>query len=164
MPKYCKIYMIQGHGEDQCYVKHPELYKEKREKNAAKNATKIDKVEKGKPSEEVKNPEEGFVEPKKKGGGKQNQPPQREERVQTKNKFATVDDTNASATKGTNKKTDSDPKSNKEWVQENFNKDKVVTEKGEASNVANLSSTSKQSNGEDKKDSNVVDSGSWMLV
>lgn len=39
-----------------------------------------------------------------------------------------------------------------------------MTEKGEASNVAILSSTSNQSNGEDKEDNNVVDSGSWMLV
>lgn len=66
--------MIQGHEEDQCYVKHPELYKDKWEKDAAKNATKTDKVKKGKPSEEVKKPEEGFVEPKKKGGGKQINP------------------------------------------------------------------------------------------
>lgn len=48
---------FRSHGEDQCYVKHPELYKDKREKEADKDITKSDKMEKGKTVEEEKKKE-----------------------------------------------------------------------------------------------------------
>lgn len=78
--------------------------------------------------------------------------------MKTNNKFATLDDINASTKKGNNKEEDPDPKSTKDLVQEAFNKDKVDTEKDEASNVAILNSVSKRSNSMDKMENNMADS------
>lgn len=70
--------MIQGHSEEQCYVKHPELYEDKKEKEVEKEAPKkaIGVNDKG---ENKENPstDEGFMEPKKKNGGKQTLPSQK---------------------------------------------------------------------------------------
>lgn len=100
LPKYCKTCMIQGHSEDQCYVKHPELYKDKRTKDVDKDAPTSDKGDKDKSlDKEGKKPDEGFAEPKKKNGGKQNHPPHKKDLVQTKNKFASLNEDKSSATK-----------------------------------------------------------------
>lgn len=70
-----------------------------------------------------------------------------------------MDDSNTSATKDNNKDKDPDPKSTKVRAQKAFNKDKVETEKDEASNVAILSSASNQASTVEKVDNNMADSG-----
>lgn len=76
VPMYCKTCMIQGHDEDQCYIKHLELFKSKQSKDSKadkeeesrkKLEDKGDKVEQGeKPVKDTN----GFVEQRRKRGGK----------------------------------------------------------------------------------------------
>lgn len=67
VPKYCKTCMIQGHDEEQCYVKQPELFKDKKKKDESKDEPAKET------NNEVKNQEDnadiakdGFVEQRKK--------------------------------------------------------------------------------------------------
>lgn len=152
--------MIQGHSEDQCYVKHPELYKDKRTKDVDKDAPTSDKGDKDKSlDKEGKKPDEGFAEPKKKNGGKQNHPPHKKDLVQTKNKFASLNEDKSSATKPNYNEGMDIPKPTEKWVHDAFNKEKLTIENNEDTNVAMLIKTSKQENLEDNDDPHMADSG-----
>lgn len=72
--KYYKTCKIQGYNEDQYYVKHPELYKDKQEKEAddTKKEDKVENKEKGQ-TKEVNSRDKGFIGPRRKTGGKKPQ-------------------------------------------------------------------------------------------
>ncbi|KAH0689957.1 hypothetical protein KY289_017315 [Solanum tuberosum] len=96
VPKYCITCSIQGHDEDQCYVKHQKLFKKKNSKGEEQEDKDkgSKKHEKAKPKEgaqkQLDTQPEGFVEQKKKFGGAKQQQPVKQWQVNTKNKFANL--------------------------------------------------------------------------
>lgn len=93
LPRYCQTCLIHGHDEEQCYVKHPELFKKQTDSKGEENK-EAEKGESQNKQAGKENPpptkEDGFTEPKKKKRGRKQQP-QQVWQANTCNKFEKLD-------------------------------------------------------------------------
>lgn len=154
VPEYYKMCMIQGHDEDQFYVKHLELYKDKKKKEAnnTKEENKVENKDKGQ-TEEVNSGDEGFIGPRRKNGGRKPQQgwrnqPQYQWNVSTKNKFGTLVKEGDNGQQGKEKAPEKEPIPTKEWVEGTFKKKergKDVLNKDQASTTKEPDPTDKES-------------------